>query len=137
MKSKKEYSERKLLKELQKNVDKAKAYIDDDAKIEALLKDFEKKLALIPKVGNRASDIPVMISLVRAYVKKQYTEVPVTTILFAVAALIYVVNPFDLIPDYLIGPGQLDDAAALAVILQAIHMDLNKYKKWQEEKGKR
>jgi len=137
MKSKKEYSERKLLKELQKNVDKAKAYIDDDAKIEALLKDFEKKLALIPKVGNRASDIPVMISLVRAYVKKQYTEVPVTTILFAVAALIYVVNPFDLIPDYLIGPGQLDDAAALAVILQAIHMDLNKYKKWQEENGKR
>ena len=137
MKSKREYSERKILKELQKNVDKAKAYIDDDVKIEALLKDFEKKLALIPKVGKRASDIPVMISLVRAYVKKQYTEVPVTTVLLAVAALIYVVNPFDLIPDYLIGPGQLDDAAALAAILQAIHMDLNKYKKWQKANGKR
>ena len=137
MKSKTEYSERKLIRELQKNIDKAKAYLDDDAKIDALLIDFEKKLALIPKVGSRASDIAVMISLVRAYVKKQYTEVPTTTILFAVAALIYVVNPFDLIPDYLIGPGQLDDAAALAVVLQAIHMDLDKFKKWQKENGKR
>lgn len=137
MKSKREYSERKLTRELQKNIDKAKAYLDDDAKIEALLIDFEKKLALIPKIGNRASDIAVMISMVRAYVKKQYTEAPTTTILFAVAALIYVVNPFDLIPDYLIGPGQLDDAAALAVVLQAIHMDLDKYKKWQKENGKR
>ena len=137
MKSKREYSERKLTRELQKNIDKAKAYLNDDAKIEALLADFEKKLALIPKIGNRASDLAVMLSMVRAYVKKQYTEVPATTILFAVAALIYVVNPFDLIPDYLIGPGQLDDAAALAVVLQAIHMDLDKYKKWQKENGKR
>ena len=55
------------MRELKKNMEDAKAYLDDDAKIEGLLRDFEAKLALIPKIGNRASDIAVMISLVRAY----------------------------------------------------------------------
>ena len=105
--------------------------------MEDLFQDFEKKLALIPKIGNRASDIAVMLSMIRAYAKKQYTDVSVTTILLAIAALIYVVNPFDLIPDYMLGAGQLDDAAALLLVLQAIHMDLDKYKKWQEANGKR
>jgi len=137
MKSKREYSERKLNKSLRDNMDKAKAYLDDDEKMEKLLRDFEEKLALIPKIGGRASDIAVMISLIRAYAKKQYTDVSVTTILLAIAVLIYVVNPFDIIPDYIIGAGQLDDAAALMLVLQAVHMDLNKYKQWQKDNGKR
>lgn len=137
MKSKFEYSKRKLLKLLEENKEKAKAFIDDDDRTENLLRDFEEKLKLIPKIGNRAADIAVMISMVRAYVKKQYTEVPVGTILLAVAALIYVVNPWDLIPDYILGVGFIDDAAALAAVLQAIHMDLQKYKQWQKDNNKR
>ena len=137
MKTRREYQERKLVNSLKKNMEGAKAYLDDDEKMEDLFQDFEKKLALIPKIGNRASDIAVMLYMIRAYAKKQYTDVSVTTILLAIAALIYVVNPFDLIPDYMLGAGQLDDAAALLLVLQAIHMDLDKYKKWQEANGKR
>lgn len=137
MKSRFEYSKRKLLRALEENKDKAKAFLDDDEKIEGLLRDFEEKLKLIPRVGNRAADIAVMLSMIRAYAKRQYTDVPVTTILFSVAALIYVVNPLDLIPDYIPGVGLVDDAAALAVVLQAIHMDLQKYKKWQVANNRR
>ncbi len=135
MKTRREYSERKLIKALKDNMDKARAFLDDDKKIEGLLQDFENKLKLIPKVGNRASDIAVMLSMIRAYAKKQYTDVSLTTVLLGIAALIYVVNPFDIIPDYLVGVGFIDDAAALGVVLQAIHMDLDKYKRWQEEKN--
>ena len=137
MKTRREYSERKLFKELNKNTEKAKVYLDDDDKMEALFRDFEEKLALIPKIGSRASDLAVMMSMIRAYAKKQYTDVSISTILISVAVLIYVVNPFDLIPDYVIGAGQLDDAAALVLVMQAIHMDLNKYKAWQKETGRR
>ena len=135
MKTRREYSERKMIKALKDNMDKARAFLDDDKKIEGLLQDFENKLKLIPKVGNRASDIAVMLSMIRAYAKKQYTDVSLTTVLLGIAALIYVVNPFDIIPDYLVGVGFIDDAAALGVVLQAIHMDLDKYKRWQEEKN--
>ncbi|MBE6029206.1 MAG: DUF1232 domain-containing protein [Clostridiales bacterium] len=137
MKTKREYSERKLMKSLNENKEKAKAFLDDDVKMEGLFRDFEEKLKLIPKVGKRASDLAVLLSMLRAYIKKQYTDVSLSTILLGIAGLIYVVNPMDVVPEYILGVGLLDDAAILGIILQAMHMDLNKYKKWQEENGKR
>ena len=137
MKSRREYQELKFMNSLNENKEKAKAFLDDDEKMEKLFRDFEDKLKLIPKIGNRASDIAVLLSLVRAYIKKQYTDVSPSTIMLAVAGLIYVVTPVDLIPDYILGPGLLDDAAVIGIVLQAIQMDLNKYKKWQVANGKR
>ncbi|MBR0455781.1 MAG: DUF1232 domain-containing protein [Firmicutes bacterium] len=137
MKTKKEYSERKLKKFLDENKEKAKAFLADDEKMEKLFRDFEKKLKLIPKIGKRASDVAVLLSMLRAYIKKQYTDVSIATIIAAVAGLIYVVNPMDVVPEYVLGVGILDDAAILGIILQAMHMDLNKYKKWQKANGKR
>ncbi len=137
MKSRREYQELKFMNSLNENKEKAKAYLNDDEKMEKLFRDFEDKLKLIPKIGNRASDIAVLLSLVRAYIKKQYTDVSPSTIMLAVAGLIYVVTPVDLIPDYILGPGLLDDAAVIGIVLQAIQMDLNKYKKWQVANGKR
>ena len=137
MKTRKEYSERKLKKALNDNKEKAKAFLDDDDKMEALFRDFEIKLKLIPKIGKRASDVAVLLSMLRAYIKKQYTEVSKATILAAIAGLIYVVNPMDVVPEYILGVGVLDDAAVVGIILQAMHMDLNKYKKWQKANGKR
>ena len=137
MKTRREYSERKLMKALDENKEKAKAFLDDDEKMEGLFRDFEEKLKLIPKIGKRASDIAVMLSMLRAYIKKQYTDVSMGTILLAVGGLIYVVAPMDLVPDYILGAGFLDDAAVLGMILQALHLDLSKYKKWQVANGKR
>ena len=137
MKTNTKYSERKLRQSLNENKEKAKAFLDDDDKMEALFRDFEKKLKLIPKIGKRASDIAVLLSMLRAYIKKQYTDVSLATILAAIAGLIYVVNPMDVVPEYIIGAGILDDAAVIGIVLQAMHMDLNKYKKWQKDHGRR
>ena len=137
MRSRKEYSELKLMNSLNENKEKAKSFLDDDEKMEALFRDFEEKLKLIPKIGKKASDLAVLLSLIRAHIKKQYTDVSPSTILLAVAGIIYVVNPVDIIPAYLLGAGLLDDAAVLGIVLQAIQMDLNKYKKWQVANGKR
>lgn len=129
--------DRKIIKAIDKNKEKAIQFIDDDVKVEETLQDFEKRLKLIPKIGGRASDVAVMLSMVRAYVKKQYREVPKTSILLAIATGIYVVNPFDVMPDVLPFVGYVDDAAAIGMLLQSIHMDIDKYRKWQKENGKR
>ena len=137
MKSRAEYAERKFKNIINDNAERAKAYLNDDDKIEKLFRDFEEKLKLIPQVGDRAADLAVMLSLVRAYAKKQYTNVPPRTIAFAVGAILYIVYPFDLIPDYVLGFGQLDDIAIIALLLKTIYPDLQIYKKWQEANGKR
>jgi len=46
--------------------------------------------------------------------------------------LIYVLNPFDLVPDVLPVIGQVDDASVFAACLMLIQRDLNQYKKWKE-----
>ena len=71
MKTKKEYSERKLIKALKNNMEKAKNYLNDDEKMEKLFRDFEEKLALILGTEGdgltektiRMSDIPVIIPM--------------------------------------------------------------------------
>ena len=40
-------------------------------------------------------------------------------------------NPFDLIPDYILGIGQIDDVLILILCLYLIEKDLHKYQEWK------
>ena len=50
------------------------------------------------------------------------------SIVIFVVTLIYIVSPIDLIPDYLIGLGQIDDVALLGFSLYFLEKELKKYK---------
>jgi uncharacterized membrane protein YkvA (DUF1232 family) len=64
------------------------------------------------------SDLRTLIRLVRASLSGRYAG-PVGTITMAVAALIYFVTPFDLIPDGIPVLGFVDDAAVVSVVVAA------------------
>ena len=128
------FSENKVRQSLRENKEKAKAFLNDDEKMDSLLSGFEAKLKLVPRVGNRLADIPAMLAMLRAYIRREYRKVPLDTILLAVAAVLYVVNPLDVVPDVLVGLGYLDDATALGIVLNAIHSDIVDFKKWQAAK---
>jgi uncharacterized membrane protein YkvA (DUF1232 family) len=49
--------------------------------------------------------------------------------------LLYVFNPFDLMPDMLPVIGQLDDVAVMGACLALVEQDLLKYKVWKEGQG--
>jgi uncharacterized membrane protein YkvA (DUF1232 family) len=46
--------------------------------------------------------------------------------------LLYVFNPFDLVPDFLPLLGEVDDAAIISACLLVIEGDLNKYRTWRQ-----
>ena len=46
-------------------------------------------------------------------------------------ALIYLISPLDLIPDWVPMAGFVDDAAILAFVFQLSKVDLNAYRKWK------
>lgn len=123
-----------VFQQLEKNKGEAEKLLQDRDKMEHFLARLETKLSLIPVVGNYLSDIPVLISLVRAYVDKTYVEIPIGSILAIISALIYFLSPIDLIPDIIPGLGYLDDAAVLGIAFKLVHDDVAEYKKWRDTK---
>jgi len=77
-------------------------------------------------------DLKLLIPLIKDYWKGIYRDVSVKSIVIFVVALAYIVSPIDLIPDYIIGLGQIDDAVILGLSLYFLEKDLRKYKEWKD-----
>lgn len=77
-------------------------------------------------------DISGMISLVKDYKNGSYREVPTKTIVAVVGALLYVLAPINLIPDFIPVVGQLDDAAVVGLCLKLVDADIQKYLAWKK-----
>lgn len=116
-----------------KNRQQAKKLLSDQRKLEEFLTDIEHKLAHLPfGMGNFAA-IPGLISLLSSYIHREYKDIPLNSILAAIGALIYFLTPLDIIPDFIVGIGVLDDAFVLNACLEMIGKDVKKYRQWQEE----
>jgi len=96
-------------------------------KSEDIRRQFESEGPL----GKFVDDCKLLIALVKDYWRGRYKEIPYWTIAAIVAALLYVLNPLDLIPDFIPGLGQIDDAAVVAACLLLVRKDLQKYKQWK------
>ena len=137
MPKKNKITEEEAKEELKKGRKEAKKLLSEPDKLEIFLQKVEKKFKVIPVVGDTFSIVPAMISLVRSYARKEYTEVPLGSIVGIISALIYIFSPVDLIPDPVPGVGYLDDATVILVCLKAgAKDDIKDYQKWREENNK-
>ena len=76
-------------------------------------------------------DLSALLRLMRAWKNKTYRKLPKKTIIVVLAALIYFVDPFDIIPDFIPVIGYLDDAAVLGLVMASIRDDLEKFQEWE------
>jgi len=70
--------------------------------------------------------------MVRDYLKGNYRSVPWKSIAAIAGALLYVLNPLDVIPDFILAFGFLDDAGVVALCLKMVESDLHRYAAWQD-----
>lgn len=77
------------------------------------------------------SDGKMLIALLKDYRSGNYRNALYGTIAAAAFALIYVFNPFDLVPDVLPFIGAVDDASVIAACLMLLERDLFKYRDWK------
>lgn len=129
-------TEEEIHEQIERKSDTAKELLEDSDKMECFLEQLERKLSKIPKAGEYIASIPILISLVRSYIKKEYTAIPWGSIIAIVAALVYFVSILDLIPDSIPVAGYLDDAAVLAIAIRMVKDDLDDYVKWRKKNNK-
>ncbi len=134
--SRKRLRREKLEAALDKRKQQAAELIKDESKLELFLQKLEAKLKTIPTVGSELGSIPLMLSLIRSYLAKEYTKVPAASLAIIVAALIYFVAPFDIVPDILVGLGFVDDAAIIGLCLSSVFSDFDAYEQWRKENGR-
>lgn len=122
--------------EWKKGFPKAEKILQDEDKIEKLLQKLEKKLAKFPMVGPQLANVVILASMIRSYSKKEYTEIPLGSLVAAVSALVYFITSFDLIPDFIPGAGMIDDALVIKFCMTMIESDVKEYGKWRIQNGK-
>jgi len=95
-------------------------------------KEIEEQFRGNGPLGRFISDLKILFALVKDYIDGEYREIPWYSIASIVAALLYVLSPIDLIPDFIPGVGYVDDALVVAGCLSLVERDLHEYAEWKK-----
>jgi uncharacterized membrane protein YkvA (DUF1232 family) len=82
-------------------------------------------------VATFRNDVRILVRMLGAWASRRYLEVPWRSLMLAAGAVIYFLNPVDLIPDAIVGIGYVDDIAVVGAVMRAIHEDLEAFAKWE------
>ena len=116
----------------------AEEYVSDKEKTKYLLDEAIRKSQRYKGLLKKCwDDLTALIRLVRAYINGEYKDVAWETIVLSIAAIIYFINPIDLIPDFIPGIGFIDDAAVIAFTITSIYKDLEKFREWERSARKK
>jgi uncharacterized membrane protein YkvA (DUF1232 family) len=110
-----------------------------DADFKHILEEEEKlkeKLKQSSHLERFTTDIVLFISLVKDYSQGNYRDIPYKTISAVVIGLLYILNPIDIIPDFIPVIGYIDDALVVAFCLKMVEKDLHKYQAWKQTQKK-
>jgi len=112
--------------------------MEDKKKLERIISKEKiiksKLMSLDPsKYLGLISNISLLFNCLKDYWEGGYKEIPWATITAIAFALLYFINPFDMIPDFIPGVGYIDDSAVIAMVISGIKNDLENYKLWREK----
>jgi uncharacterized membrane protein YkvA (DUF1232 family) len=116
-----------------KATSEAESYAKDPKRLRKLFEEAIEKINHIPR-GPFAETWPylmAMIRLIRAYHEREYRDISSQNLRIIVAAIIYFVSPFDVIPDSVPVFGNIDDAMVVRLALKSVGADLDTFMAWE------
>jgi uncharacterized membrane protein YkvA (DUF1232 family) len=76
--------------------------------------------------------LSVFSRLASAYASGKYRDIPWKTVMTVLAAIIYFLNPLDLVPDFIPLMGLTDDFGVLIWVYNSIQGEINKFLEWEK-----
>jgi uncharacterized membrane protein YkvA (DUF1232 family) len=86
-------------------------------------------------LGAVRSDAQALVRMVRESAAGRYRRLPVRSLLAVVAAIVYFLDPLDLIPDFIPVLGFADDAAVLLWVAHRVRRDLDAFLACESGRG--
>ncbi|MBR2822140.1 MAG: DUF1232 domain-containing protein [Clostridia bacterium] len=120
---------------LNKGISEAQEVIQNPSKVDDLLMQLEDKLKTVPAIGETLANLPLMISMIKAWIRKEYTVVSPKVIASLVGAILYMLKKKDLIPDYIPVIGIADDLAVMGLALKLSEPELKAFSEWRAAQG--
>lgn len=113
---------------------KAIAYLKTPDKLRDLIETAKRKAEAAGRSGALKEVLQTLVAFLRllwAYASGEYRNVPAKSLILIVAGVLYFVMPFDVIPDFVIGLGFMDDAAVLAWVAGTVKTVVDDFNRWE------
>jgi uncharacterized membrane protein YkvA (DUF1232 family) len=112
---------------------RARPYTLSPDRLDKLLKEATRTVGRLPRQPFQESwaYLHAMLRLLRAFQLGQYRDIPSNALLSIVAAVAYLVDPFDLIPDEVPFLGFLDDATIIEFAARKTRGMLDEFMAWE------
>ncbi len=121
---------------LRRGVAGAERLVRNPRELLSLLTSAERRLDRV-NVGRLTpikKDVQTLLRLMRAYGEGRYRQVSGKNLVMAALAIMYLVSPLDVLPDFLPG-GFFDDAAVIGFIVKKIRTELGAFEIWEQAQG--
>lgn len=114
---------------------KAEEYANDPDKLNDLIDKASKKANGKKGPLNEIwTQLMACFRLIKAYAKGTYRQIPWGSLVMLIASVVYFVMPIDLIPDFIVGLGLVDDAALLGWTIKTFGSDIDAFLEWEQAK---
>lgn len=99
---------------------------------------FDRKDQLFAKINHPdwkkyKNKIILMFQFLKDVKQKNYPGTPWKTLAAMIFTILYIINPLDLVPDFIPFIGYLDDITVFGFALKLINKDLETYENWKLE----
>ncbi|WP_305907648.1 YkvA family protein [Methylomarinum sp. Ch1-1] len=98
-------------------------------------REIEAKAKSIPALHKVIKDVLLCLELIRDYRSGVYKDIETWAIVAVAFGLLYLINPVELIPDFIPVVGYLDDVAVMVVVLKLVKVEIDKYAQWREKRS--
>lgn len=113
--------------------EKAEGILLERSKLFKIINQSSKMITERKKFSSIKDDLNSLLSLSKDWAKGDYRNIGKKNMLLIISALVYLVNPFDIVPDFILGIGMLDDFSIFLYLISKITNEIEAYKNWKRE----
>jgi uncharacterized membrane protein YkvA (DUF1232 family) len=114
-------------------------------KAERLLRNTHQTIEIVSRGAQKADrhqnaltavrhELRSLFRMVKGWASGRYRQVPWKTVVLSTGAILYFLDPIDIVPDVIPMLGFIDDIAVLRWVIGGIQADLSKFRDWEESR---